>query len=90
MRVTAFDAYLGGPRSAADLAIRADATVVGVAFDGHRAIGVELADGSEIEADAVVLSAGAIGSPLLLMASGVDGPGVGRRTAQPPRAARST
>lgn len=74
-RVTAFDAYLGRAPSGVELHAGASATRIG--FDGDRAVGVELDGGETIEADAVVVSAGAIGSPLLLLASGVDGPHVG-------------
>jgi choline dehydrogenase/5-(hydroxymethyl)furfural/furfural oxidase len=38
---------------------------------------VRLADGTELEAGTVVLSAGAIHSPAILLRSGVDSPGVG-------------
>jgi len=48
-----------------------------VALDGRRAIGVVLADGSELAADRVVLSAGAIHTPAILLRSGIDTPGIG-------------
>ena len=46
-------------------------------LDGRRAIGVRLADGDMIAADHVVLAAGAIHSPAILLRSQVDTPGVG-------------
>jgi choline dehydrogenase-like flavoprotein len=45
-----------------------------VVFDSTRARGVRLSDGSEIEADAVVICAGTYASPAILMRSGI-GPG---------------
>ena len=74
-RVTSYDAYLADVSS---VALRADVEVVRITVDAGRATGVELADGTTIDADAVVVSAGAIGSPLLLQASGIGGPHVGR------------
>lgn len=46
-------------------------------FDGRRAVGVRLASGEVLEADHVVVAAGAIHSPAILLRSGVDTPGVG-------------
>jgi choline dehydrogenase-like flavoprotein len=48
-----------------------------VLLEGSRATGVELVDGTIIEASAVVLCAGAIHSPRVLLRSGVDLAGVG-------------
>ncbi len=76
-RVSASDAYLEPMRSASNLVVHGDALVDRVLFDGRRAVGVRLADGSEIEAGAVVLSGGAIHSPALLLRSRVDTVGVG-------------
>jgi choline dehydrogenase-like flavoprotein len=74
-RVTAFDAYLA---DVPKVEVVADVDVARITLDARRATGVELADGTIIEADAIVVSAGAIGSPLLLQASGVGGAHVGR------------
>jgi choline dehydrogenase len=63
-------AYLGPA-----VEVRGDARVVEVVLDGDRARGVSLADGSVVEAAEVVLAAGAVGSPRLLLASGI-GPGL--------------
>ena len=61
-----------------DLTIRPDVTAKRILFDGTegrpRAIGVEVVSGDEVfvvEAGEVILSAGAIASPQLLMLSGV-------------------
>jgi choline dehydrogenase len=49
-----------------------------VLFDRRRATGVRLASGEEIEAGEVVLSAGAIHTPLLLLRSRIERRGIGR------------
>lgn len=56
------------------ISVRGDAPVTRVVFDGCRARGVELESGEVIEAGEVVLAAGAVGSPRLLLRSGI-GPG---------------
>ena len=70
--------YLGLSRHRVNLTIRADVTAKRVVFDTTgerpRATGVEVVSGEEtfvVEANEVILSAGAIGSPQLLMLSGV-------------------
>ncbi len=77
-RVSSADAYLDPARDRPNLTVRADAPVRRILFDGHRAVGVELADGEVMEATEVIVSSGAIHSPALLLASGVDRPGVGQ------------
>ena len=77
-RLTAADLYLAPVRHRPNLIVRADAPVDRVLLQGRRAVGVELFDGTEIEAGTVVLCAGAIHSPTILLRSGVDLPGVGR------------
>jgi choline dehydrogenase-like flavoprotein len=79
-RVSANDAYLEPARARPNLVVRGDTTVDRVCFDGRRAVGVRTVDGEEIEAREVVLSAGAIHSPAILLRSGVgsdDGVPVG-------------
>lgn len=76
-RMSTGDAYLEPMRSASNLVVHGDALVDRVLFDSRRAVGVRLADGSEIEAGAVVVCGGAIHSPALLLRSHVDTPGVG-------------
>jgi choline dehydrogenase len=63
--------YLVSARALPSFELRADAAVDRVLFEGARARGVILADGEELFADAVVVSAGAYASPQLLMRSGV-------------------
>jgi choline dehydrogenase-like flavoprotein len=71
-RVTAADCY-----DLADVDVRGGAHVDRVVLDGHRAVGVRLGDGAEIEADRVVISAGAIHSPAVLLRSQIDVSGIG-------------
>ncbi len=52
--------------------------VVRILTRGTDVCGVQLADGTELEATYVIVSAGAIGSPLLLQRSGIGRPSVGQ------------
>ncbi len=71
-RVTTSLAYLTEKVRARDnLEVRTNAEVTAIAFDGRRVTGVTLASGEEIEADEVVVAAGALFSPHLLLRSGV-------------------
>ena len=70
-RVSTNDAYLEPARARSNLAVRGDAHVDRVLLEGRRAVGVRMAAGEEIEAGEVVLSAGAIHSPALLLRSGI-------------------
>ncbi|QHJ00410.1 FAD-binding protein [Xylophilus rhododendri] len=73
-RVTTNDAYLEPARGRANLTIRGGATVDRVLLDRGRATGVRILTASGLEdipADEVVLSAGAIHSPAILMRSGI-------------------
>ena len=71
LRWNAAFAYLEPARSRPNLTIRANAQAERVAFDGDRAVGA-VVDGDEVSADLVVLCAGAIGSPRILLRSGID------------------
>ena len=71
-RVSTSLAYLTDTvRARSNLVVRTNAEVDAIAFDGSRAVGVRLVGGEELEADEVVLSAGALWSPLLLLRSGI-------------------
>lgn len=100
VRVTTADAYLSPELTPPNLTVRGDALVDAVTFDGTRATGVQMLDGSRIEAGWVVLCAGTYGSPCVLMRSGigpaehlravgvpirVDLPGVGANLADHPQ-----
>ena len=75
LRVTTNDGYLEPARGRANLTIRGEALVDRVLFEGRRACGVRVRFGhgawEEIAAQEVVLCAGAIHSPGLLMRSGI-------------------
>jgi choline dehydrogenase len=97
-RFSAADAYLRPAMSRPNLQVRTNVTVLAVELDGDRAVGVRVRKGrgstEVIRAEReVLLSAGAIGSPQLLLLSGIgpadeladagvqarhDLPGVGR------------
>jgi choline dehydrogenase-like flavoprotein len=70
-RVSTNDAYLEPARARPNLFVRGDALVDRVLFDGARAVGVRLASGEELEAGEVILSAGAVHSPAILLRSGI-------------------
>jgi choline dehydrogenase len=75
LRCTAADNYLKPAKGRRNLSVLTESEATGIAFDGLRATGVRYRhDGREEEAVAgseVILAAGAIGSPQLLMLSGV-------------------
>ena len=73
-RVSVNDAYLEATRERPNLSIRGNALVDTVVFDGTRAVGVRvIVDGRSVVeyADTVVLSAGVIHSPAILLRSGI-------------------
>lgn len=66
--------YVDPARHRLNLTIRSRCVVQRILFDGSRAVGVVVASGGELQTvrgDTIVLCAGAIGSPHLLMLSGV-------------------
>ena len=95
--------YLTQSRHRLNLTIRADCLVHRLLFDGNRAIGAMVESGGElfdVYADQIVLSAGALCSPQILMLSGVgpadhitemgipvvvDSPGVGQNLRDHPQ-----
>ena len=78
-RASVNDVYLEPARVRPNLVIRGDALVDRVLVQGRRAVGVRLADGTEIEAGTVIVCAGAIHSPTILLRSGIDRGGIGCR-----------
>lgn len=63
--------HLNPVRDRANLTVRGDTLVDRVLFEGTCAVGVLLADGERIDAAEVVVSAGPVNSPALLLRSGV-------------------
>jgi choline dehydrogenase len=66
--------YLEPARHRPNLTIRGDCTTRRILFDGTRATGVEVESGGVtgvVEGERIVLASGAIGSPAILMRSGV-------------------
>ena len=77
VRMSAAMTYLNPMRHRLNLTIRGEVFVRRILFEGSKAVGVEAESGGEVftvTADRVVLSAGAIRSPHILMLSGL-GPG---------------
>jgi len=70
-RVSTNDAYLEAARGRANLEVRGDVLVDRVLMDGRRATGVRTATGEELAAREVIVSAGAIHSPAILLRSGI-------------------
>ncbi|HKS19096.1 MAG TPA: GMC family oxidoreductase N-terminal domain-containing protein [Bradyrhizobium sp.] len=74
-RISAASAYLKTPvRQRANLKILANTSVTRVLLSGRRATGIELADGTIVAGGSIIISAGAIHSPFILLRSGI-GPG---------------
>lgn len=72
VRINTGMAYLtAAVRTRANLTIRGNAEVDNVLIEHGRAVGVHLANGDVVRAGEVILSAGTIGSPAILMRSGV-------------------
>lgn len=73
-RVTTNDAYLEPARNRRNLDIRCDALVDCVLFNGNRAIGLSIrqhGEWGEVHGREIILCAGAIHSPAILMRSGI-------------------
>ena len=74
VRVSTALGYLDSCRHRLNLTIKGGVLVKKVLFDGKRATGIEAESGGEnftVEGDEIILSAGAVASPQLLMLSGV-------------------
>ena len=96
--------YINPNRHRLNLTVRGNVMVRRILFDGNKATGVEVESGGEVfqvEAEEIVLSAGAIASPQILMLSGIgpaehlrsfgipvvhDSPGVGKNFRDHPNA----
>jgi predicted dehydrogenase (TIGR03970 family) len=82
VRVNAAMAYLSQRRAAPGLTVRGGVQVLRVVVEHGRAVGVQTAEGI-VRATEVVLSAGAVGSPHLLLLSGIGPAGQLRRAGIP-------
>lgn len=85
-RVSGNDAYLEPLRAHPALTVWGDAPVERILLHGPRAVGVQLRDGRTIDASRVVVCAGALHSPALLLHSGVRHPGIGQNLSEHPSA----
>jgi len=74
LRISTALAYLNPARHRLNLTLRSDILVRRILFEGRRAVGVEVESRGEVfrvEGDEILLCGGAIGSPQLLLLSGV-------------------
>lgn len=104
IRFSAALGYLDPVRHRLNLSIKANCHAMRLLFNGKRAVGVEVESGGEsfvVEGNEIILSAGAVGSPHLLLLSGVgpapqleemgiavvhNSPGVGKNLKDHPKA----
>ena len=86
-RVSTNDAYLEPARERPNLTVRGDALVDRVVLDGRRAVGVRTRERRGNRAREVIVSAGAIHSPAILLRSGI-GVGDGLAGRREPQGAR--
>lgn len=77
LRHSVLETYFAPLRTHKNLAVRTNAVVESVVMDSSRAVGVRLVGGEYVEARGVVVSAGALATPVLLRRSGIDRPGIG-------------
>ena len=74
IRISTAIAYVNPNRHRLNLTVRGDALATRIVFNGNTATGVEVESGGErftVEGEEIILSAGAIVSPQLLMLSGI-------------------
>ena len=77
-RVSAADVYLTRARQRSHVEVLCDVLVDRIAIENGRAVGVLLADGTLIESAEVVVAAGAIHSPAILLRSKIELAGIGQ------------
>lgn len=83
--LSAADVFLAPVRDRPNLDVATAAEAGSVRFEGGRAVGLTLVDGTVFDADAVVLCTGAVHSPALLWRSGIAAPGLGEFADHPSR-----
>ena len=74
VRMSTSITYLREARHRLNLTIRPNVTCRRIVFEGNKAVGVEVESGGDVftvEGEDIILSSGAIGSPQLLLLSGV-------------------
>jgi choline dehydrogenase len=71
VRMNAAFTYLGAARNRSNFTLAPDKLVDRILIEEDRAIGVRTADGHVFQAGAIILSAGAFGSPAIMMRSGI-------------------
>ena len=77
-RASVNDIYLEPARSRSNLEIRGNSAVDQLNMNGNGVVGVRLSNGSDIDADAVVVCAGAISTPQILLRTNIQRSGIGR------------
>ena len=77
-RASVNDIYLEPARLRSNLEIRGNSAVDRLNLSGNHVLGVHLADGSDIDADAVVVCAGAIATPQILLRTKIQRSGIGQ------------
>lgn len=77
-RASVNDIYLEPARSRANLEILGNSAVDRLNIKGNVVVGVHLVNGSDIDADAVVVCAGAIATPQILLRTKIQRSGIGR------------
>ena len=77
-RASVNDIYLEPARSRVNLEIRGNSAVDRLNMDEKKIVGVHLADGSDVDADAVVVCAGAIATPQILLRTKIQRSGIGQ------------
>jgi len=88
-RVSTNDGYLEAARDRANLEVRGGTLVDHILLDRDRAVGVRTPDGQHVTGSSVILAAGAIHSPAILLRSGIgidDGLPVGHNLIEHPAA----
>src|ERR1700676_4999171 len=70
-RISTALGYLEMARDRSNLTVRPRSLVSRLLFDGNQAVGAELANGERVSGKRIVLAAGAIGTPAILLRSGI-------------------
>jgi choline dehydrogenase-like flavoprotein len=77
-RASVNNVYLEPARSRVNLEIRGNSAVDRLNMSGKNVVGVRLLDGTDIDADAVVVCAGAISTPQILLRTNIQRSGIGQ------------